>query len=352
MTNDLNFEFDLESAISASKDNKILDWTIKYLQSRERNKVVLENIQKRKLTKVHLVRYPLSLLKGAVGPQNGEPEPEPLPIWLKRVKLIENKIAKKYLPPPIIVADFWEKLYIVDGNHRHEALLKKGFNTYWTIFLLENPDSEIKMFKQLKLHKSLINTIIVDVGGVLIRESNINSRKNWVAKLHITQKQLKKEVYKTGKASLATIGKVKPEQIWQDIKNKYNLTTSEINKLEQDFYAGDKLNNSFFTFIRSLHKTYKTAILSNAWLDSRKIYTKRFHLDLIVDQMIISAEEGVRKPNKKIFELALKRLAVSAEETVYVDDHLDNIKTAAALGMHTILFTTTKETIEKIKRLL
>jgi epoxide hydrolase-like predicted phosphatase len=352
MKNNIKFEPELASAIAASKNNRILDWTIRYLQNQQRNKGVVEDIKKRKIAKIHLIEYPLNFLESAIGPQNGEAEPEALPKWLERVREIQDKITNKYLPPPIIVADFWQKLYIVDGNHRHEALLKSGIETYWTIFLLEDPDSEKKIFKKLNESTLKIKGIIVDVGGVLVRELDISSRKTWETKLHITQGQLSKEVHRTGKASLATIGKVKPEKIWLDIKNKFHLTEKEINQLERDFHAGDKLNTEFYSFIQDVHKHYKTALLSNAWLDSREIYTKKYHLDKIVDQMIISAEEGIRKPNKKIFKLALDRLGANAKEVIYVDDHAGNINTASALGMNTVLFTHTKETIEKIKSLL
>lgn len=142
-----NSKFELASAIVASKNNKVFEWTIAYLQSEERNKVLVENIQKRKIVKTELLEYSLSRLERISGPQNGETEPESLPKWLKRVKAIEDEIIKKHLPPPIIVTDFWQHLGIADGSHRHEALLKQGFNTYWTIFLFANHASKKKLLK-------------------------------------------------------------------------------------------------------------------------------------------------------------------------------------------------------------
>lgn len=351
MKNDSDAGSELASAIESNKNNKIWEWTLDFLQNHEKNQVVVEDIQKREIVKILFLEYPLRLLSRTEGPLNGETEPEPISKWLDQVRIFEAEIKNKHLPPPIIATDFWQKLYIVDGNHRHEALLKSGFKTYWTIFLLENPDSEKKILEELKKTMK-IKAIIVDVGGVLVREINKSARKTWATKLNLTQRQLTKEVFRTGKAKLATVGKIGLEEIWLDIKNKFGLTEEEITNFKQDFHAGDKLNNEFYAFMQGLNQQYKVAILSNTWLDSRKIYTEIYHLDKIVDLMIISAEEGMRKPNKNIFNITLNRLGVHADEAIYVDDRADNIKTANELGMKTVLFEETEAAIEKIKSFL
>src|SRR6266567_85141 len=164
-----------------------------------------------------------------------------------------------------------------------------------------------------------IKAIITDVGGVLIRELDQDARAFWEDKLHLTRQQLITEVYRTGVAKRATIGKAPYEKIWQDVQNKFNLTDNEVMQMEQDFHAGDRLNTQFYSFMQDMHTQYQTAILSNSWLNSREIYIQKYHLDKIVDQMIISAEEGMRKPNKTIFRVALQRLDVLPDEAIYVD---------------------------------
>src|SRR5664279_1553314 len=96
-----NLKSQLASAIDASKKNNLFEWTLAYLQSEERNKELVENIQKRKIVKIELIEYPLSKLEKVTGLQNGETEPEPLHQWVNRVKKIEDAITKKHLPPPI-----------------------------------------------------------------------------------------------------------------------------------------------------------------------------------------------------------------------------------------------------------
>ena len=44
----------------------------------------------------------------------------------------------------------------------------------------------------------------------------------------------------------------------------------------------------------------------------------------------------MRKPNPKIYELALQRLGVQPEEAVFLDDLGANLKPAKAMGITTI----------------
>ncbi|MBD8114893.1 HAD family hydrolase [Bacillus megaterium] len=53
--------------------------------------------------------------------------------------------------------------------------------------------------------------------------------------------------------------------------------------------------------------------------------------------MLVSEQEGIKKPYVDIFLRVLKRLDVKAEETVYVGDHPENdVLGARNAGMHAI----------------
>lgn len=56
-----------------------------------------------------------------------------------------------------------------------------------------------------------------------------------------------------------------------------------------------------------------------------------------IDLVIASAEEGVAKPDPKIFEIALERSGCKAENAVMIGDRIDNdIIPAKKLGMKTV----------------
>jgi putative hydrolase of the HAD superfamily len=60
-------------------------------------------------------------------------------------------------------------------------------------------------------------------------------------------------------------------------------------------------------------------------------------VDDLYELVIDSSHVGVRKPDPRIFQLALDQLGVTAAESVFVDDHPGNIAAAEKLGMKGVL---------------
>src|SRR5262249_51856071 len=84
--------------------------------------------------------------------------------------------------------------------------------------------------------------------------------------------------------------------------------------------------------LKSLKPDYKTAILSNFWPSGRKTIGGRYGLNQAVDTIIISAEEGLAKPDPRLYQRAAERLRVQPGEAVLVDDFLENVEGARAAG--------------------
>lgn len=60
---------------------------------------------------------------------------------------------------------------------------------------------------------------------------------------------------------------------------------------------------------------------------------------LFEGKIVVSGEEKLIKPDPKIFHVLLKRYDLNAEESVFIDDNIENIKTAKDLGFATIHVT-------------
>jgi epoxide hydrolase-like predicted phosphatase len=98
----------------------------------------------------------------------------------------------------------------------------------------------------------------------------------------------------------------------------------------------------------------RTAALTNNWaLDDRVPMGER-HPDLgaLFDVIVESAVEGIRKPDRRIYELVCARLDVRPEEAVFLDDLGVNLKPARALGMATIKVETPEAALDELARVL
>ncbi|GAA1961646.1 HAD family hydrolase [Kitasatospora viridis] len=96
----------------------------------------------------------------------------------------------------------------------------------------------------------------------------------------------------------------------------------------------------------------RTAVLSNSL--GRQPYDPYAGFDLsgTFDEVVLSAEHGVRKPDPAIFRLVLDRLGVPAEECLFVDDSEQNLAAAAELGITPLLGLDEKVIARRLRELL
>lgn len=96
-------------------------------------------------------------------------------------------------------------------------------------------------------------------------------------------------------------------------------------------FAGSVLQPEMLALVRELRGGgLRTGLLSNSW-GHRDSYPRNL-LDELFDDAVISADVGMRKPEERIFRLAVERLGLSPAECVFVDDVDANIVAARALG--------------------
>jgi putative hydrolase of the HAD superfamily len=121
---------------------------------------------------------------------------------------------------------------------------------------------------------------------------------------------------------------------------------------EADLYPYDyeRLNAELARFMSDLRPRYKIATICNG--GSREAVNRKFGLGELVDLMIFDREEGIAKPDPRIYQLAFQRLRVQPEEVVFVDDKERNVVAARRLGIHTVLFKETAQAIDEVQALL
>ncbi|OGX10593.1 MAG: hypothetical protein A2Y42_03295 [Omnitrophica WOR_2 bacterium GWB2_45_9] len=107
-------------------------------------------------------------------------------------------------------------------------------------------------------------------------------------------------------------------------------------------------------FVGSLNSGIKLALLSNINQLHYEYIREEFSSTIGLfepDKIIPSFRTGFIKPDKEIYDLALKALDVPRESVVYVDDRLDLIEAALSYGIKSIQFKSAKELKQKFQDL-
>lgn len=159
-------------------------------------------------------------------------------------------------------------------------------------------------------------------------------------------------VFNNESARLVTLGKMTTREHWEAIRSELGMERDDFSHVPKSFWAGDSIDFKLIEFLRSLRPRYKTALLSNAWDDLRGAITNVWKFSDAFDEMIISAEVGLAKPDRRIYELAVERLRVAPGEAVFVDDFLENVEGARSAGLHAIHFQGTSQALTVLRKLL
>ena len=98
------------------------------------------------------------------------------------------------------------------------------------------------------------------------------------------------------------------------------------------------------------HRGYRVFGLSNWSVETFALVRPAYPVLDLMEDMVISGEERVMKPDHRIYEIALERFGIKAEESVFIDDNLATVKAASELGIKGFLFN--KNVIEIKKGIL
>lgn len=195
-----------------------------------------------------------------------------------------------------------------------------------------------------------IRAVFFDLGGVLVRTEYQAPRQHLAERLGMEYDDLVRLVFESETSRKASVGALSENEHWEAVARRLKRP-QEIDAIRTEFFAGDVLDRALVDFIRSLRPHVKTGVISNAWSGLRAYIVQQKFEDAF-DHLIISAEVGVAKPKAEIYLLALEQLKVSPSEAVFVDDFIENVEGARAVGMSAIHFKEPEQTIAQIQKLL
>jgi epoxide hydrolase-like predicted phosphatase len=185
----------------------------------------------------------------------------------------------------------------------------------------------------------MIKAIIFDCFGVLTGDK----WKEFVATLPKSQREPARELNRAldrGQLSLHDFSDA-----------MHDLTGNAPERVEDVINAEMHKNTDLLDYIKDLGKKYKIGLISNVssnWI--RESFLSKSEVELF-DDVLLSYEVGITKPDPRIYNMAAERLGVQANECVLIDDGVGNCEGAKAVGMQAIVYTdfvSLKQQLEKL----
>jgi putative hydrolase of the HAD superfamily len=197
-----------------------------------------------------------------------------------------------------------------------------------------------------------IRTVIFDIGGVLLKQKSSQHGDKHERGLGLPDGTFSRIINQSGWNRAATLGQISVHEVWRRVGERLGLSSEQIQAIESGFRPNEEVNTELVDLIHSLRARYTVAAISNAWPDTREALARKYNLDKIIETTIFSYEVGFAKPDSRIYQVAIARLGIYPEETIFVDDKAANVDTARMLGMRGVVYKNNEQTIAEIHKWL
>jgi epoxide hydrolase-like predicted phosphatase len=200
----------------------------------------------------------------------------------------------------------------------------------------------------------MVKALISDFGGVLMRTRTDGSRRALEQRLGLAPNTIEARVFNSDLSLRAMCGEVSEDELWRALERELDLPRFGLTwqEFQGEFFAEDFLDEELMALIRGARPGLKTGLISNAWSGLRAVLHTRVPIADAFDVLVISAEEGIAKPDPRIYHCALERLGVQADEAIFLDDFVENIHAANALGLIGVHFQSSAQAQRDIRALL
>ena len=173
------------------------------------------------------------------------------------------------------------------------------------------------------LFTDFFGVVVHDSGNLWLKEHNLFEHK--------------KEIFPLG-----DLGLISEDEVFTRLSKLSDVPKQEI---FDHFETLAVLNEKTVELFKKLKKTFKIVVLSNCYDSVLERRIKQFHLEDLFDDVIISYQIGMIKPNKEIYEYAYNKHCKKGDEIYFLDDQEANLKAPKEMGWNVIHFK--EEDIDK-----
>lgn len=188
----------------------------------------------------------------------------------------------------------------------------------------------------------MIKVVIFDCFGVLAEDGWLPFKRKYIG----DNEQLAQEIADLGKQN--EYGLLSNDELAETVAARLKIDRSIY-----DAAVGHSVpNDELFAYIATtLKPRYKIGVLSNANFD---VVGQLFAAEqaALIDASVLSYEAKLIKPDERAYDLIAKRLGVTPDECVFVDDIERYCVAAEASGMQAILYRDTQQIIAQLANIL
>lgn len=194
-----------------------------------------------------------------------------------------------------------------------------------------------------------IKSVIFDWGGVLIDDPAPGLMRYCAEAVGVSEENYVKAHSKF--AEDFQKGLISEDIFWERICSELNVPKPKVPSLwAEAFKAAYVPREDIFSVAACLQENgYKTAVLSNTEAPAMQHFQQqRYNM---FDVLVFSCAEGTRKPERKIYEITIKKLGSQPGQSVLIDDKPEYINGAKEAGLNTILFQSVEQVNDELARL-
>lgn len=199
--------------------------------------------------------------------------------------------------------------------------------------------------------------LLVDFGGVLTT-STVDATRTWCAASGITYRQFVGPLITPPAEGALSLLERLETGVLEVSAFERELAAAilagsgvavEVGGFVRDVIGSAGVDEQMFALVDEIRgRGLRTGLLSNSWGNTYPLELLGPHFD----DVVISGEVGLRKPDPAIFELAARRIGAPPQRCVFVDDLKANVAAAEQLGMTGVLHTSAARTRAALEALL
>ncbi|KQL42083.1 L-2-haloalkanoic acid dehalogenase [Bacillus sp. FJAT-25509] len=190
----------------------------------------------------------------------------------------------------------------------------------------------------------MIKAVIFDLDGTLLdRDRSLKLFiKTQYKKYFRELKHIPEKHYIERFIELDNKGYVWKDKVYQQLLQEFSISSLTWEQLLEDYinsfqYSCIPFQNMEYVLKELKNRGIRLGMITNGFTKLQSLNLKALGIHNYIDTILISEQEGIKKPHAEIFLRALEKLGVNPEESLYVGDHPENdVIGAQNVGMNAV----------------